>query len=143
MQDKITFGIIGLLAGIILAWLIGTNSAMNKSKMYFQDHPNSRSGQKEIDKNYEGQNFSSSANMGMHGAMGGMMQGLENKTGEAFDQAFLSEMIVHHQGAVEMANQALQKASREEIKTMSKNIISAQNKEIEQMQAWQKQWFGK
>ncbi len=78
---------------------------------------------------------------GMHGAMGDMMQGLSGKTGDAFDQAFLSEMIVHHQGAVDMANAALKSAKHEEIKTMANAIITAQTAEIKQMQDWQKAWY--
>ena len=80
--------------------------------------------------------------MNMHGAMDGMMAGLEGKTGDAFDQAFLSEMITHHEGAVEMAEAALTNAQHEEIKTMANAIIGAQTTEIKQMQDWQKSWYG-
>lgn len=80
--------------------------------------------------------------MDMNGAMEGMMAGLEGKTGDAFDQAFLSEMSMHHQGAVEMAEAALANAKHEEIKTMANAIISAQTIEIQQMQSWKKSWYG-
>jgi uncharacterized protein (DUF305 family) len=82
------------------------------------------------------------SNMGMGGAMDEMMQGLQGKTGDEFDQAFLAEMIVHHQGAVQMAQTALQNAKHEEIKNMAHAIISAQTAEITQMQNWQKSWYG-
>jgi uncharacterized protein (DUF305 family) len=82
------------------------------------------------------------SNMGMGGAMGEMMQGLSGKTGDDFDKAFLSEMITHHQGAVEMAQAALQNAKHQEIKTMANAIITAQTGEIKQMQDWQKSWYG-
>lgn len=82
------------------------------------------------------------AHSGMHAEMDAMMEALEGKTGDAFDQAFLSEMIVHHEGAVAMAEAALEHAGREEIKTMANAIIAAQKSEIEQMQAWQKSWYG-
>lgn len=49
-------------------------------------------------------------------------------------------MIVHHQGAVEMANEAKVNASHDEMKKLSDDIISAQTKEIEMMQGWQTQW---
>lgn len=78
---------------------------------------------------------------GMHGAMGYMMDGLTGKTGDAFDKAFLSEMIVHHQGAVTMAEAALKDAKHAEIKDMAQAIISAQTTEITQMQDWQKAWY--
>ncbi|MBY0293908.1 DUF305 domain-containing protein, partial [Patescibacteria group bacterium] len=63
---------------------------------------------------------------GMGSAMDDMMAGLKGKTGDEFDRAFLSEMIMHHQGAVQMAQAALQDAKHQEIKDMAKAIISAQ-----------------
>lgn len=77
----------------------------------------------------------------MDDAMGSMMAGLQGKTGDEFDKAFLAEMIVHHQGAVQMAQQALTNAKHQEIKDLSASIISAQNKEIGEMQNWQKNWY--
>jgi uncharacterized protein (DUF305 family) len=78
---------------------------------------------------------------GMHDAMDGMMMGLDGKTGTEFDKAFLSEMIVHHQGAVDMAELALKNAQHQEIKDLARGIITAQKKEIADMKAWQQAWF--
>ncbi len=80
--------------------------------------------------------------MGMGHAMDDMMEGLQGKTGDEFDQAFLSEMIMHHQGALSMAEAALKSANHQEIKTMAQAIISAQKAEIVQMQTWNKSWYG-
>lgn len=82
------------------------------------------------------------SSMGMSGAMDEMMQGLAGKTGDDFDRAFLSEMIMHHEGAVDMAEAALKSAKHEEIKTMANAIISAQTAEIQQMKDWQRSWYG-
>lgn len=60
-----------------------------------------------------------------------------------YDLRFLDMMIIHHQGAVDMAKDVLQKSEREELKQMAKNIISSQTKEIDQMKNWKKQWYGK
>lgn len=79
--------------------------------------------------------------IGMGNAMSDMMVGLAGKTGNEFDKAFLSEMIMHHQGAVQMAEAALQYAEHDEIKQMAKAIISAQTSEITQMKEWQKRWY--
>lgn len=79
---------------------------------------------------------------GMQSEMDGMMAGLEGKTGDEFDRAFLAEMIMHHEGAVDMAEAALQNAKHEEIKQMANAIISAQTTEINQMKDWQKAWYG-
>ena len=58
------------------------------------------------------------------------------------DQHFIEMMIPHHQGAVDMANLALNKAKHPEIKKLSEAIKTDQNREIEQMKAWYKQWYG-
>lgn len=59
------------------------------------------------------------------------------------DQKFIEMMIPHHQGAIEMAELALTKAKRPEIKKMAESIIQDQKREIQQMQGWYKQWYGK
>lgn len=48
-------------------------------------------------------------------------------------------MIPHHQGAVDMARY-LTGAKHPELQKMGQDIITAQNKEIEQMKKWQKDW---
>jgi uncharacterized protein (DUF305 family) len=78
---------------------------------------------------------------GMAGMMAGMSAELEGKTGDAFDQAFISGMIAHHQGAVEMAELALANAKHQEIKDLANAIIAAQNREIAGMKAWQEAWY--
>ena len=78
----------------------------------------------------------------MPSAMHNMTSGLTGLQGDAFDKAFLAEMIVHHQGAVMMAEQALASSKHQEIKDMAQKIIAAQNAEILQMQGWQTSWYG-
>lgn len=65
---------------------------------------------------------------------------LADKRGDEFDKAFLTEMIAHHESAVEMAQQAKQHAKHSELKTLSDEIISAQSGEISQMKKWQSEW---
>ena len=71
----------------------------------------------------------------------GMMdpQQLANK--EPFDKAFIDAMIPHHQSAIEMAQVAYEKSRIPEIKELAKNIVSAQQREIEQMKEWRKEWY--
>jgi uncharacterized protein (DUF305 family) len=57
-----------------------------------------------------------------------------------FDLRFINAMIPHHEGAVVMAKDALKKSQRAEIKTLSQNIITSQQTEIKQMEAWRKAW---
>ena len=77
---------------------------------------------------------------GEHMNMNQMTESLKDKQGEEFDKAFIAEMIVHHQGAVDMAQLAESNAKHEEIKKMSREIISAQEAEIEVMKRWQSEW---
>lgn len=81
--------------------------------------------------------------MGMHTGhigMSNIMGNLDGKTGDEFDKAFLTEMIIHHQGAVGMAELAKQNAKHDEIKKLADDIMSAQSKEIDMMQTWQSEW---
>lgn len=73
-------------------------------------------------------------------AMDDMLSGLEGKEGAAFDRAFAEEMIVHHEGAVEMAELALVHAGSEEVKALARAIIAAQEAEIELMHGWLAAW---
>lgn len=79
--------------------------------------------------------------MNMNEMMTNMMGALNNKTGDEFDKAFLSEMIVHHQGAVVMAEAVLRTSKRAELRKLASDIISAQTTEINLMKNWQKSWF--
>ena len=58
------------------------------------------------------------------------------------EQHFIQMMISHHQGAMAMANLALSKAKHPEIKKLASAIKTDQNREIQQMKAWYKQWYG-
>ena len=69
-----------------------------------------------------------------------MMESLRVKSGDEFDKAFLSQMIMHHQGALDMAKIAKENAKHQEIKTMADNIIKSQTAEIDQMKQWQQSW---
>jgi uncharacterized protein (DUF305 family) len=58
-----------------------------------------------------------------------------------FDEAFIDAMIPHHQSAVEMAMVANQESDNPRIKDLAANIVSAQEREITQMQRWREQWY--
>jgi uncharacterized protein (DUF305 family) len=77
---------------------------------------------------------------GMAMAMGDMA--VSSDESKPYDQRFLEAMISHHQGAVEMALMAQQMAEQQEIKTLAAAIITAQQAEIAQMEAWLDAWFG-
>ena len=78
----------------------------------------------------------------MNSTMDGMTAGLENKEGVVFEKAFIDGMIVHHEGAVAMAQMVLQKTQRPELVQLANDIISAQTREIDMMRGWDTEWFG-
>ena len=69
-----------------------------------------------------------------------MTGGLQNKTGDEFDEAFIASMIEHHQGAIDMAKLADKQAKHEEVKQMAREILDAQSREIDMMRTWQSDW---
>ena len=80
------------------------------------------------------------SSMGMMDDNAGMMNELKGKTGEAFDKAFLEQMIMHHQSAINMAAPGRTNAKHQEVKDLTAAIITAQTKEILEMKQWQKDW---
>lgn len=68
--------------------------------------------------------------------MGDGMKKMEAASGKDFDLMFLDMMKPHHAGAIAMAKDALGKAEHQEIKTLSDQIIKAQEAEIKQIDAW-------
>jgi uncharacterized protein (DUF305 family) len=79
--------------------------------------------------------------MSMEDMMHDMNAALVGKTGDEFDKAFLNEMVVHHEGAVEMAKLVKKTSQRPELLKLADDIISAQTKEIEMMKGWRELWF--
>jgi uncharacterized protein (DUF305 family) len=71
--------------------------------------------------------------------MGGMLTEAELKElaslkDAAFDQMFLTAMIAHHEGAIEMASM-IKDSTKSEVKTLYENIVTSQSAEIETMKA--------
>ena len=73
---------------------------------------------------------------------GGMMGGGTGRMMADVDRHFIEEMIPHHEDAIAMADLALQKAQRPEIKKLATDVKRVQQAEIDQMRVWYKQWFG-
>jgi uncharacterized protein (DUF305 family) len=73
-----------------------------------------------------------------HG-MEGMMSAddlaeLEQQTGAAFDRAWLEGMVRHHEGAIAMSETVKTDGRLSEVQALADTIISAQQKEIDEMQ---------
>ncbi|MDX2271044.1 MAG: DUF305 domain-containing protein [Cyanobacteriota bacterium] len=67
-----------------------------------------------------------------------MMPGMMNYP----EQHFIVMMIPHHQGAIAMADLALERSQRPEVRALAESIKKTQTQEIEQMQSWYRQWYG-
>jgi uncharacterized protein (DUF305 family) len=57
----------------------------------------------------------------------------ELRKAKPFDRAFIEMMIPHHEGAVTMAKAELDKGEDPELKALAEDIISAQEREINEM----------
>lgn len=132
MNIKNNIWIIGggsLIAGLLLGYSVGVRPYDRGFGMTGDRYH----GEPKIDNKYPD----------MHGAMDGMMGGLAGKTGDALDEAFLDDMIVHHEGAVRMAEQLLAETKRPELIKLGNDVVATQTKEIEMMKGWRKEWFNK
>jgi uncharacterized protein (DUF305 family) len=81
-----------------------------------------------------------------HGSMGmgskGMAKQMVMENGKYSDMAFIDAMVPHHQGAIEMSRVALGNAEHKEIQELSRNIVSTQQSEIEELKSIKKEEFG-
>ena len=75
---------------------------------------------------------------GMH--EGGAMT-LDDATKD-FDRAFIDEMIPHHQGAIRQARIVLADTQDDEVHELANGIVSAQSREIEEMNRWRRRGYG-
>ncbi len=78
------------------------------------------------------------AGMDMSGPQ--MMDELMNAT--RFDREFIDMMIPHHQGAIRMARAVLRSSRDPELRQLAQDIVSAQSREIQEMNAWRTRWYG-
>ena len=74
--------------------------------------------------------------------MGRGLSGPGRMAAQSMDQHFIVMMIPHHDGAIAMAELALTRAKRPEIKELAKSIKASQTSENTQMRTWYRQWFG-
>ena len=56
------------------------------------------------------------------------------------DTQFVQMMIVHHEGAIEMADLIVDRASTAQVRELGERIRDAQGPEIDQMTAWLESW---
>lgn len=76
--------------------------------------------------------------LGMSEADMGMNHNLKDLKGSNIDGAFASMMTAHHEGAIRMAEMAPERAEHSEIKTLARQIIAAQTRELKIMKPFSK-----
>ena len=69
------------------------------------------------------------------------MQMLEEATGPEFDVRFMAMMSVHHTQAVERATAVRRSRLHGKVRRLTREIISAQEREIGQFQEWLVAWY--
>lgn len=147
MENKnqtIIIGLLTLIVGLLIGYSFGGNMMSNRG--YFS---NDRM-QEEIDERVDdemgehmyGDDIINKDGAMIH-AMDEMMLEFRGKTGEAYEEAFLRGMIVHHIGAIEMAKELLKQTDRPELVELANNIIKSQSEEVNMMKSWLSAWFNK
>lgn len=79
-----------------------------------------------------GMNHSSGMGMGMMSQQD--MDALTGLSGPEFDRQWLTMMIEHHEGAIEMANNEIADGSNPDAQEMARTIVATQQQEIDRMQ---------
>jgi uncharacterized protein (DUF305 family) len=69
-------------------------------------------------------------------------QPLDQLTGDAFDQAFLAQMTMHHAMGVMMTQPVIARGARQELKDLGAQMIADQSREIGLMRGWLQNWYG-
>lgn len=125
---SILYGVIGLLAGIVIMGFTARFAVNNNHEAMMN--------MMDMHTDITEQAATSHDTM----SMVEMTEQLKDKIGDDFDKAFVEMMISHHEGAIEMAKLIPDRAKHEELKNLSKAIIAAQTKEVQDMKQWQLDW---
>jgi uncharacterized protein (DUF305 family) len=70
-----------------------------------------------------------------------MMAGTKGKTGKDADKSYITGMVAHHTGAIEMAQKILTLTQKNEIKSLANTIVANQTREIALLNTWTKTKF--
>ena len=116
--------IISLLVGGGIGYTLNNNVPEVQAPMMMMDHSR-------VDMN----------DMGMESMMMDMTARMDGKSGDELDRIFLEDMIIHHQGAVDMAIIIKENTQRPELKIFAQEIIDVQDQEINMMNDWLAQWL--
>jgi len=127
-----------VLIGIVPLVSLGATACSGRSSTPTAETSPSDSSMAQMDHGSMG-SPSESGSMPMNN--GSMMNMDLGPTDANFDLRFIDGMTPHHEGAVAMAQEALQKSNRSEIRQLAQAIIDAQEQEISQFKEWRTAWY--
>lgn len=138
MMVLLVGGCVGPLAGGAMSGDHMDHNAMNGTPMAGMDHSRMMTDTQMMTET----TMMSGAGMISDTQMGGMDHSMMNlDPSQPFDAQFIDSMIEHHQGAIEMAEQARAEAEHAELRTLAEAIIAAQTQEIEELTTWRQNWY--
>lgn len=73
-----------------------------------------------------------------------MMRALPDANPDEADRAFVEDMVVHHEGAIDMSKRFLtgKFEKRPETEALAQEIIDAQTDEVDTLRCWLREWYG-
>jgi len=132
-------GLVGVIVGLIIGYFIDVNAVPGIGWMHDDDHMHGHMFEEVGEHVYENDIIRQDG--AMQHAMDEMMLNFRGKTGASYEESFLRGMIVHHLGAVAMAEELLEQTDRTELLEFGNDIITHQSEEVEKMQGWLEEWF--
>lgn len=127
-KQALTYMLAGILIGTLITGFIAGKSVNNNYLRIIKLMGINKSKIKQVSSDHNSM------------SMMDMSDQLQNLRGDDYDKAFIEMMITHHQGAIDMAKLSDASAKHAEIKQLSKDIITTQEKEITNMRQWQQLW---
>lgn len=133
-NQTIIIGLLALVIGLLLGYFFGVSS-MSHGGFFGREAMYGEMGARMY-----GDDIIDNDGELMH-MMDEMMLIGRGQTGEAYEQAWLRGMVVHHLGAIAMSERLLEQTDRPELIELANDIIESQSAEVELMKGWLDTWF--
>ena len=137
-NQTIIIGLLALIVGLLVGYFFGNNTLPNGGFLL------NESMYEEMEEHMGGSMYEDEIINGdgelMH-MMDEMMLIGRGQTGEAYEEAWLRGMIVHHLGAIAMSENLLEQTNRPELIELANSIIESQSTEVNHMKEWLTMWF--
>jgi uncharacterized protein (DUF305 family) len=130
-----------LAAALLLAGCGGSGGGMRDMEG-MDGEEGSRQGQSEKKEAGKGGGGMEGMDMGGDATAADAAREMVEEDGRYSDRAFIDAMVPHHQGAVEMAEVALDNAEHREIRDLAEDVVTAQEAEIEHLRNIKEEEYG-